>query len=65
MAIEVPICAITAPRTVPTSNSRRSSIGDAVRRSWRTKATAAAAAPRTEATVITESQPCCTPLVSA
>ena len=64
MAIDVPVCAIAPPRTVPFEKRLRSSMGEALRRSCRTKATPAATAPRIDASVGTESQPCSTPLVS-
>ncbi len=63
MAIDVPIWAMTAPRTVPLASRLRSSMGAGRRRSCQTKTTAAATAPMIEATVFTESQPCSTPLV--
>ncbi len=65
IAMDVPICATAAPRTVPSENRRRSSMGAGLRRSWRTKAIAATTAPATEPMVGTESQPFSTPLVSA
>jgi hypothetical protein len=43
MAIEIPVWVMAAPRTVPFERRLRSSMGDALRRSCRTKATAAGA----------------------
>ena len=64
MAIDVPAWAIVAPRTVPLEKSLRSSIGAVVRRSWRTNAASAPTAPMIDMSVMAESQPCSTPLVS-
>ncbi len=64
IAMDVPTCAMAAPRTVPLVNRPRSSMGAALRRSCRTNAIAAATAPAIETRVIVESQPCSTPLVS-
>ena len=64
MAIAVPAWAMVAPRTVPFEKRSRSSIGAALRRSWRTNATSAPTAPMIDASVTAESQPCWTPLVS-
>ena len=64
MAIDVPACAMVAPRTVPLEKRLRSSIGASLRRSWRTNAASAATAPMIDASVMAESHPCWTPLVS-
>ena len=64
MAIDVPAWAMVAPRTVPFEKRLRSSIGAALRRSWRTNATSATTAPTIDASVMAESHPCRTPLVS-
>ena len=64
MAIDVPAWAIVAPRTVPLEKSLRSSIGALVRRSWRMNAVSAPAEPMIDMSVMADSQPCSTPLVS-
>lgn len=64
IAMDVPICAMAAPRTVPLEKTFRSSMGAGLRRSCRTNATPAAMAPMIDAMVIADSQPLSTPLVS-
>ncbi len=63
IAIDVPIWAIAAPRTVPLVKKLRSSMGSSVRRSCQMNSASAMIAAAIDPSVTADVQPCSTPAV--